>query len=89
MAQAREVALAERHLYALLVLDGMEISWHAMRNDFDRVGVLLADMASLHERTSVPQSGDALMGAMLMEIMWSGGPRGAAPGRGPARGRAR
>ena len=70
VARAREQALGERHLYALLVLDGLEIPWEAMRGNFERVDELLADMASIHERTSVPQSGDALMGAILMQIMW-------------------
>ena len=80
---ARQQASAERHLYALLVLDGLEIPWLAMRGDFARVDELLGDMASIHERTSVPQSGDALMGAMLMKIIWGGQPeelRGVVPG---------
>jgi DNA-binding SARP family transcriptional activator len=72
LPRAREQAMAERHLYALLVLDGMEIPWHAMRNDFARVDELIADMTLLHERTAVVQSGDALMGAVLMRMMWAG-----------------
>ncbi len=70
VASAREQAVKVRHLFALLVLDGLEIPWRAMQNDFLRVDELIADMASLHERTSVPQSGDALMGALLMRILW-------------------
>jgi hypothetical protein len=70
VTQARAQAAGERHLYALLVLDGLEIPWQAMRGDVERVDELIADMASIHERTSVPQSGDALMGAFLMRIMW-------------------
>ena len=72
--QAREQAKEERHLYALLVLDGLEIPWVAMRGDFARLDELLADMSSVHERASVPQSGDALMGALLMKIIWGGQP---------------
>ncbi len=70
VSRAREQAVRERHLYALLFLDGLEIPWLAMRGDFVRLDELLADMAKVHERTSVRQSGDALMGAMLMRIMW-------------------
>jgi len=70
--QAREQATQSRHLYALLVLDGLEIPWVAMRGDLARLDELLADMMSVHERTSVPQSGDALMGALLMRIIWGG-----------------
>ena len=80
---ARQQASAERHLYALLVLDGLEIPWLAMRGDFARVDELLGDMTSIHERTSVPQSGDALMGALWMKIVWGGQPeelRGVLPG---------
>jgi DNA-binding SARP family transcriptional activator/outer membrane murein-binding lipoprotein Lpp len=72
VARAREQALGERHLYALLVLDGMEIPWYAMRDDFERVDQLLQDMTRLHERMAVIQSGDALMGALLMRMMWAG-----------------
>ena len=68
VVEAREQARAERHLYALLVLDGLEIPWRAMRGDFDRVDELIAHMASIHERIGVPQSGDALVGALLMDL---------------------
>ena len=71
-AQAREQATQERHLYAVLVLDGLEIPWVAMRGDVARLDELIADMVSVHERISVPQSGDALMGAFLMRIIWGG-----------------
>jgi len=70
VGEAREQALAERHLYALLFLDGLEIPWAAMRGDFDRVDELIASMAALHERSSIDQSADALMGALLMRMLW-------------------
>ena len=70
--RARAQALEEHHLFALLVLDGLEISWRAMRDEFDAVDVLLADMSAQHERISVEQSGDALMGAVLMKMVWGG-----------------
>ncbi len=72
VAVAREQAVRERHLYAQLFLDGLQIPWSAMRDEFAHVDELLADMTRLHERISVPQSGDALMGAMLMRMMWAG-----------------
>ena len=77
--EARARATAERHFYALLVLDGLEIPWLAMRGDAHRVALLLTDMAVLHERISVAQSGDALMGAVLMQSLWSGDPAALAP----------
>lgn len=72
LARARDQARQERHLFALLVLDGLEISWRAMRGELDLVDVLLADMAALHERMEVEQSGDALTGAVLMKMIWGG-----------------
>ena len=44
----------------------------AMRDEFDRVHELTAHMVSIHERIGVPQSGDALVGAFLMDMLWSG-----------------
>ena len=70
VARARSQALAERHLYGLLVLDGLEIPWQAMRGNVARVDELIAEMTVLHERTSLMQSGDAVMGALLMKIIW-------------------
>ena len=70
VARARRQAVAERHLYGLLVLDGLEIPWHAMRGNLARVEELIAEMTLLHERTSLMQSGDAVMGALLMRIIW-------------------
>ena len=70
MARARSQAVAERHLYGLLVLDGLETPWQAMRGNFARVDELVAEMTLLHERTSLTQSGDAVMGALLMKIIW-------------------
>ena len=72
IAEARAQAVSERHLFALMVLDGLEIPWHAMRAEFDQVEALIADMTALHERMAVEQSGDALMGAVLMRMVWGG-----------------
>jgi DNA-binding SARP family transcriptional activator len=72
VSRAREQAQEQRHLFAHLVLDGLEISWRAMRGELDLVDVLLGDMAALHERLEVEQSGDALIGAVLMKMIWGG-----------------
>jgi hypothetical protein len=70
--QARATATQQRQLFAQLFLDGLEIPWRAMRDEFDRVHELTAEMISLHERIGVPASGDALVGAFLMDMLWSG-----------------
>lgn len=70
--EARELATQQRQLFAQLFLDGLEIPWRAMRDEFDRVHELTAHMVSLHERIGVPASGDALVGAFLMDLLWSG-----------------
>lgn len=75
LAEARAQAREERHLFALLVLDGLEIPWRAMRGEHDEVDALLADMSALHEQISVPQSADAVLGAMLMKLVWGEDPQ--------------
>ena len=40
LARARGQAQEERHLFAQLVLDGLEIAWRAMRGELDLVDVL-------------------------------------------------
>ena len=70
--EARELALQQRQLFAQLFLNGLEIPWLAMRDEFDRVHELTAAMVSIHERIGVPASGDALVGAFLMDMLWSG-----------------
>lgn len=70
--EAREIATRERLLFAQLFLDGLEIAWRAMRDEFDRVQELTTHMVSIHERIGVPQSGDALIGAFLMDLLWRG-----------------
>ena len=70
--EARDLAVQQRQLFAQLFINGLEIPWLAMRDEFDRVHALTADMVSLHERIGVPASGDALVGAFLMDMLWSG-----------------
>ena len=46
-----------------------------MARDAGRVGPrrseLTADMVAMAERIGVPQTGDALLGAFLMDLLWS------------------
>lgn len=69
--EARAQATQERQLFAQMFLDGLEIPWRAMRGELDRAQLLTADMTALAERIGVPQAGDALVGAILMDLVWS------------------
>lgn len=69
---ARRQAEEHRHLYAQLVLDTFEVPWHAMRGEFDRVDMLLADIVRLGERMSLGHFEDALNGALAMRMVWKG-----------------
>ena len=68
--EARAQATQERQLFAQMFLDGLEIPWRAMRGELDRAQVLTADMMAMAERIGVPQAGDALVGAFLMDLLW-------------------
>jgi hypothetical protein len=69
-ALAREHAEKLRHLYAILVLDNLEMAWTTLRGDFERVEVLVAHMRSVGERMGLAQYNDALAGALLVPLMW-------------------
>ena len=68
----RARATAVRQLFVRLFCDGLEIPWRAMRGELDAVRTLLADMVAMSERIAVPQAGDAVLGAVLMELVWGG-----------------
>ena len=70
--RGRRQAEQHRHLYAQLVLDNLEIPWLAMRGDFDRVDLLIADIVQLGERMSLGHFDDALNGALSMRMVWKG-----------------
>ena len=72
VAAAREASEAVRHHFAIVVLDGLELPWCAMRGDFARADVLLANMVALHDRLSLSQGADSVLGAVLMRQLWSG-----------------
>lgn len=68
--ETRSSAVAVRQLFVCLFVDGLEIPWRAMRGELEAVRSLTADMVAMAERTGVPQAGDALVGAFLMELLW-------------------
>lgn len=69
---ARANAEAQRNVYALVVLDSLEIPWHAMRGEFDRALELFAHLQALGEKMGLAQQGDAVRGAYFSIRMWQG-----------------
>jgi DNA-binding SARP family transcriptional activator len=70
--RGRRQAEQHRHLYAQLLLDNLEIPWLAMRGEFERVDLLIADIVRLGERMSLGHFDDALNGALAMRMVWKG-----------------
>ncbi len=56
--------------YALLVLDNLAIAWKAMAGEFDECERLLGELHRLAAQLSLPQSEDALAGALLVVLAW-------------------
>ena len=50
----------------------LEIPWLAMRGEFERVDLLIADIVRLGERMSLGHFDDALNGALAMRMVWKG-----------------
>ncbi|GAA4720078.1 BTAD domain-containing putative transcriptional regulator [Nocardioides conyzicola] len=73
LAECRPVAERIRHLYALLVLDSLEVSWSAMRGEFEVVDTLVADMVEIGEVVTIPGSDESIAGAMMMQVLWREG----------------
>ena len=74
VAAARSQATQERQLFAQMFLDGLEVPWRAMRGEREQMQAVLADMVAMAERIGVPQAGDALLGAVLMDLVWGDRP---------------
>ncbi len=70
VGSARARATRERQLFAQMFLDGLEVPWRAMRGEREQMQGVLADMVAMAERIGVPQAGDALLGAFLMDLLW-------------------
>lgn len=71
-AVARANAEAQRNLYALVMLDSLEIPWHAMRGEFARAEELMGHLAAVGDRMCLAQQGDAVAGAFFSIQMWRG-----------------
>ena len=73
LAEGRTEADRIRHLYALLLLDSLEVSWAAMRGEADVVDKLVADMIAIGEVVTIPGSEESIAGAMMMQALWREG----------------
>lgn len=69
-AEARRRAEQHRQLYPLVVLDSLEVPWHAMRGEWDRAQRLTEHLAATGERMALAQLADAVGGAELSIGMW-------------------
>ncbi len=70
--QARHLAEAQRHFYAQMVLDTLEIPWLAMAGRHQAAGEMVDHLSSLGERLTLAQYEDALGGARLFAHLWRG-----------------
>lgn len=71
--EGRAVAERIRHVYAQLILGSVEISWAALRGDFDTVDRLVAELAEVANVVSIPGAQESLAGAMMMQVLWRQG----------------
>lgn len=69
-AEARRRAEHHRQLYSLVVLDSLDVSWAALRGQWEEAEALVAHLAATGERMALPQYADALAGAMLVVGIW-------------------
>ena len=72
-AEARRGAEAQRNLYALVVLDSLEIPWLAMRGEHERAEAMMTHLDETGQKMGLAQQGDALLGAYYATRMWRGG----------------
>ena len=71
-AVARTNAEAQRNLYALVMLDSLEIPWHSMRGEFGEAEKLMAHLAEVADRMGLAQRGEAVAGSLISVRMWQG-----------------
>jgi DNA-binding SARP family transcriptional activator len=71
-AAARARAEEQRNLYALVVLDSLQIPWLAMRGEHKRADEMLAHLEATGSRMGLAQQGDAVAGAFFATRMWRG-----------------
>ena len=72
VATARAGAEETRNLYALVVLDSLEIPWHAVRGESEQAGRLLDHLQEVGARMGLAQHGQAAAGAYFSIRMWQG-----------------
>ena len=70
--EAREQAARVRHLYSQVVLDGLEVSWLAMRGEHEEVARVVDHLTELGRSAVIPQYDEALAGAMMTMLVWQG-----------------
>jgi DNA-binding SARP family transcriptional activator/tetratricopeptide (TPR) repeat protein len=73
LVEGRTEADRIRHVYALLVLNSLEVSWSAMRGRFEEVDARVAEMVSIGEVVTIPGSDESIAGAMMMQVLWRDG----------------
>jgi hypothetical protein len=73
LVEGRAQADRIRHVYAQLVLDSIEVSWFALRGDFDAVERRISNMAEICRVVTIPGAEESIAGAMMMQSLWQGG----------------
>lgn len=73
LQEGRTEADRIRHVYAQLVLDSIEVSWLALRGDFDAVAKRIAEMGEIGQVVTIPGAQESIAGALMMQSLWQGG----------------
>ncbi|MFC7496287.1 MULTISPECIES: BTAD domain-containing putative transcriptional regulator [unclassified Nocardioides] len=73
LIEGRAEADRIRHVYAQLFLDSLEVSWSAMRGEFDQVAKLVGEMGTIAQVVTIPGTIESIAGAMMMQALWQGG----------------
>jgi hypothetical protein len=56
----------------MVVLDSLEVPWHAMRGEFDRAEALIGHLRATGDKMGLAQQDDAVAGAYVATQMWRG-----------------
>lgn len=73
LVEGRAEADRIRHVYAQLVLDSIEVSWLALRGDFDGVAKRIAEMGEIGQVVTIPGAQESIAGALMMQALWQDG----------------
>jgi hypothetical protein len=71
-ATARARAEEQRNLYALVVLDSLQIPWLSMRGEHEQADEMLAHLVATGARMGLAQHDDAVAGGYYATLMWRG-----------------